>query len=484
MTSECTCVAVFSDGLATQHPGSGLWKASGFDGGTGQTLLVAGGSGPVLLVGMGNRQEATAASLREAAALCGRSLAHLRPLRWDFKGLDVAGLTSGEAVQAIAEGVHLGAYRYGAGPEESSASPWQRPEGELGGVWARGEDIARVTNYVRDLVNEPANVLTPAELANRCRGAAADAGLQVRVLEEEELRRGRFGGIVAVGQGSVERPRLIELTHRGSGGRVDLSLVGKGVTFDSGGLSLKNSEGLMSMKQDMAGAAAVLGAMRLVRKLAPGLHVKAYLPLVENMPGPAAVKPGDVVTMRNGSTVEILNTDFEGRLILADALALAAEENPRAIVDLATLTYAAVHALGDRTAALLSNDKQLGEAIVSAAAEAGEPVWPMPLPVYLEEQLRSTVADYSNFPGSATARTLTAGLFLKAFVPPGIPWAHLDIAGPAWAAAGYGVTPAGATGYGVRLLATLLARLDSERTRPSADAVALNAIPGMSSATC
>lgn len=468
MTSECTCVAVFSDDPPKERPGGGLWKAAGFDGGAGQTLLAPGVSGPVLLVGMGGRQGATAASLRESAALAGRTLAHLHRLRWDFEGFAVVGLACGDAVQAIAEGVHLGAYKYDAGQDGPRASPWQHPGGELGPAWTRGEDIARVTNYVRDLVNEPANVLTPAQLAGRCRDAASDAGLDIRVLEEAELRSGRFGGVVAVGQGSVERPCLVELTHRGSGGRVDLCLVGKGVTFDSGGLSLKNSDGLMSMKQDMAGAAAVLGAMKLVGRLAPGLHVKAYLPLVENMPGPAAVKPGDVVTMRNGATVEILNTDFEGRLILADALALAAEENPRAIVDLATLTYAAVHALGERTAALLSNDHRLGEAIAGAAAESGEAVWPMPMPAYLEEQLRSTVADYSNFPGSATARTLTAGLFLKAFVPQGIPWAHLDIAGPAWAAAGYGVTPAGATGYGVRLLGALLAGLDAERASSSA----------------
>lgn len=459
MTFDCTCVAVFADEQPLEKAGIALWRASGFTGASGQTLLIQDAGHPKLLVGMGDRNKANAAVLRASAAEAGRTLAHLGALAWDIEDLHIPGATPDEVARCLGEGVKLGAYRYEGRQSDTPKATWRVPNLSTA-AWERGEEMAKIINFVRDLVNTPANDLTPSRLAEQCRQASQASGLQIRVLGEQDIVDGGLGGVFAVGRGSVERPCIVELTYPGHHGVTDLSLVGKGVTFDSGGLSLKNAEGQMVMKRDMAGAATILGAMMLARTLAPRLRVKAFLPLVENLPGPDAVRPGDVVTMRNGATVEVLNTDFEGRLILADALALAGEERPRFIVDVATLTSAAVHALGDRTAALFSNSIVLEAAVTDAAKRSSEPVWPMPMPAHLETQLRSQVADYKNFPGSPNARSLTAAMFLQAFVPADIEWAHLDITGPAWATSGYGLTGVGATGYGVRLLGELMHQLD------------------------
>jgi leucyl aminopeptidase len=329
-----------------------------------------------------------------------------------------------------------------------------------------GRLIARAVLAARDLVNEPANVLTPSFFLDRCRTLASTSDLKVTVLEERELREGGFGGIVAVGKGSVEGPLLIRLDHEGAGGPVDLSLVGKGVTFDSGGLSLKGPDAMINMKSDMSGAATVMTAMTLLHRIAPRLHVTAFLPVVENMPGPHCTRPGDVITMRTGKTVEILNTDFEGRLILGDALAFASEESPAALVDLATLTAAAIHALGERTAALFGNNAELLAQLNDAASTSGERVWQMPLPSYMHSQIESEIADIKNFPGTATGRSSTAALFLQEFVPHGQPWGHVDIAGPAWADEEYELTSFGGTGFGVRLLVELFSSL-SKNSEPA-----------------
>lgn len=384
--------------------------------------------------------------------MASRMLTHVETAGWDFEALSVLALPPTKIAQTIAEGVTLGSYRPGTKAEKSTQ--WQGPD-EQSGPWSHGLAIGRATVRARKLVNSPANVLTPEAFARHCGRTGEEHGLSIRVRSQDELVSLGFGGILAIGGGSKEPSLLVEVTHKGIHEKPDLSLVGKGVTFDSGGLSLKSADDMIGMKHDMAGAAAVFEAMTLLPLLAPDLHVKAYLPLVENLPGPGAARPGDVVTMRSGRTVEILNTDFEGRVILADALAYAAEERPAAILDLATLTNAAVRALGERTAALMSNDKRLGELVRQAAESSNEPVWELPMPGYLSEQLKSDIADYRNFPGTANARALTAAMFLRAFVPDGIPWAHLDIAGPAWAAEPYGLTSKGGTGFGVRLLADL-----------------------------
>lgn len=445
MSPECICRPVFGPGSA-QSPA--LWRAAGFRGQPGDALLVEGDKSPVLLVGFGEARRLTIGGVREAAALAGRHLKHLASAEWevtDFAGLALNPDTVG---RALAEGSVLGAYSPGSG----TRLRWSMPEGTDQEAWRTGLRAATATAQVRDLVNCPPNLLTPSAFADHCTGAR-DLGLSVQVRTVAELEELGMGGILSIGRGSAEPPLLVEITHPGAGRSPALSLVGKGVTFDSGGLSLKPAEGMIGMKHDMAGAATVLGAMTLLPTLAPALHVKAYLPVVENLPGPDAARPGDVIRTRNGRTVEILNTDFEGRVILADALALASEDGPGAIIDVATLTHAAVHALGDRTAALLGTHEALVERITAASKASDEPVWRLPMPDYLRGQIISDIADYKNFPGVPTARALTAALFLSEFVPAGTPWAHLDIAGPAWATAPYGMTAHGGTGFGVRLLA-------------------------------
>lgn len=450
MSIECLCRPVF--GLPEQSGQDALWAASGFTGNPGQTVMTSVDGLPVLLVGLGPAHVVKPGSLREAAALAAKLLAHIDSAKWDFEALSLLALPPTTIAQTIAEGATLGCYRPGADAEKKTQ--WQVPV-DQNDAWSRGLAVGRATVRARQLVNSPANVLTPGAFAGHCERTGKEYGLTVRVWSQNDLVSLGFGGILAVGAGSSEPSLLIEVTHKGASEKPDLSLVGKGVTFDSGGLSLKGAEDMIGMKHDMAGAAAVFEAMTLLPLLAPDLHVKAYLSIVENLPGPGAARPGDVVTMRNGRTVEILNTDFEGRVILADALAYASEEGPAAIVDLATLTNAAIRALGERTAALLTSDKRLGELVRTAAESSNEPVWELPMPEYLGHQLKSDIADYKNFPGTANARALTAAMFLRAFVPDEIPWAHLDIAGPAWAVEPYGLTTQGGTGFGVRLLADL-----------------------------
>ncbi len=434
-----------------------LSRAGNFSGKPGQVLLVTSSGLPTLLVGIGAEDQVSAATIRDSAAAAATHLKHLGSIGWDLRAIRALPLSRETVTRALAEGSSLGGRRSGSDQQPV----WRRPDCAPDDAWQLGRRVADAVTLARDLVNCPPNILNPSEFARRCVDAAHHAGLEVTVRRRAECEQLGLGGILAIGQGSSEEPLLIELSHKISGERPALSLVGKGVTFDSGGLSLKSPEGMIGMKHDMAGAATVLAAMTVLPHIAPGLPVKAFLPVVENMPGPRSARPGDVVTMRNGRTVEILNTDFEGRVILADALALAAEESPSSIIDVATLTHAAVNALGDRTAALLGNDAALKDSILTAADASNEPVWPLPMPAYLRSQLLSDIADLKNYPGVPSARALTAAMFLSEFVPEGIPWAHLDIAGPAWADTPYGVTPTGGTGFGVRLLTELFTRMST-----------------------
>ncbi|MCW2132358.1 leucyl aminopeptidase [Arthrobacter sp. VKM Ac-2550] len=462
LTVDCSVEGVFEEDLTDYEAHVQTFMAAGFRGQQDQTILLERLQGPVLLVGLGLRAHAVADTVRTAAATAGRALRHLTTARCTLAAKSMPGYAPEEVARAAAEGVTLGAYHF-AGYKSSLATRtrWLSALGPKFGDlesegWAEGVQIGTAVNFTRDLVNTPANILTPTALADHAETLARNAGMGFRRISGAELDSGAFGGIAAVGRGSAEPACLVELTWGDPQQPPDLCLVGKGITYDSGGLSLKSPESQIGMKNDMGGAAAVLGAMMLVPLLAPSLRVKAVLPFAENMPGGRATRPGDVVTMRNGRTVEILNTDFEGRLVLGDALALAAESGPGAIIDLATLTYAATHALGERTAALLGSDQTLIERIERAAGVTGEPVWRLPMPRYLRPQILSQVADLKNFPGATTARTSTAAMFLREFVPASIPWAHLDLAGPAWSEEEYGVASRGATGYGVRLLGQLL----------------------------
>jgi leucyl aminopeptidase len=446
-----------------------LLEARGFEGKARQAVVLPTfGQLPaaeLLLVGLGERDQVDAEALRRAAAVAVRSAGRARravttlaqALPDDPQG----------AVQAVSEGAHLGAYRfdkYKAATREESARANGRlaeltvsmPAGAgLDQAAARGEIRARATNLARDLSNEPASSLHPEDLAEAAR-QLADKGVAVTVKDEGALAAEGFGGIVGVGQGAANPPRLVELRYEPEGSVGRVVLVGKGITFDSGGLSLKPPEGMETMKTDMSGAAAVVGVMSALADLGVRVTVTGYLAAAENMPSGSATRPGDVLTMRNGKTVEVLNTDAEGRLVMADALAYGAEGQPDAMVDVATLTGAAIVALGLKYTGLMSNDDALAAELLDAAAAAGEPTWRLPLPQEYHKQVESEVADLKNV-GSRWGGALNAGLFLEEFVAER-PWAHLDIAGPARAEETDGTTPKGSTGVAVRTLLTWLER--------------------------
>ena len=319
--------------------------------------------------------------------------------------------------------------------------------------------VATAVNLTRDLVNTPPNALPPAVLAAAAKDAVAGLPVDVTIWDELDLVRDGCGGILAVGQGSANAPRLTRLSYAPDGATAHLALVGKGITFDTGGISIKPAANMDEMKSDMAGAAAVIGAVRAIAELGLPIRVTGWVPSAENMPSGTAQRPGDVITIYGGTTVEVLNTDAEGRLILADALGMAAEEEPDLIIDIATLTGAAVVALGARTAGVMANDDEARAAVCDAAAAAGEAVWPMPLPDDLRAALDSGTADIANI-GDRMGGMLSAGVFLREFVPSGQSWVHIDIAGPSFNEKGaYGYTPKGGTGSGVRTFVQIAAEM-------------------------
>jgi leucyl aminopeptidase len=317
----------------------------------------------------------------------------------------------------------------------------------------RAQALADAVALVRDMVNTGPSHLVPATLADEAEKVAAARGLDVEVLDEEALAEGGYGGILAVGQGSMHPPRLVRLGYRHPDAVKTVVFAGKGITFDSGGLSLKPAKSMEHMKSDMAGAAAVLGAMQAIADLRPAVNVVGYLASAENMPGGRAQRPADIITIHGGKTVEVLNTDAEGRLVLADALDRALADSPDLLVDVATLTGAQTVALGKRTAGVMANHDEVRDGIVASAGRAGEAFWPMPLPDELRDGLDSEVADLANIGPDRSGGMLVGGLFLREFVTGQTRWAHLDIAGPAFNDDdAHGYTPKGGTGAAVRTL--------------------------------
>lgn len=318
-----------------------------------------------------------------------------------------------------------------------------------------GNVIADSVNLVRDLVNTPPNALPPAALANAAKDAMTGLPVKVTIWDEKALKRDGCGGILAVGQGSANPPRLVKMEYAPKGATARIALVGKGITFDTGGISIKPAANMDEMKSDMAGAAAVIGALQAIARLGLNIAVTGWTAIAENMPGGNAQRPGDVLTTMSGTTVEVLNTDAEGRLVLADALGLAAAEKPDLIVDVATLTGAAVVALGARTSGVMGNVDAVRDEVAAVAGRAGETMWAMPLPEELRATLESPTADIANI-GDRAGGMLSAAVFLREFIPTGQPWVHLDIAGPAYnSKAPYGYTPKGGTGAAVRTFVRL-----------------------------
>jgi leucyl aminopeptidase len=424
----------------------------------------------VLLVGVGPDAERTAETLRRAAAVAVAAAGKAATMAVALHRAGLPGppgdhpgpAADGAALAAVAEGTALAAYRFqrhksAPDPDLAAATLLVDGDGSLAAAEAvlrRAEVAARATAAARDLVNEPASRINPATLAAEAVRLARAAGLEHRVLAGPALRRGRFGAVLAVGGGSASGPRLVELRHRPANPRRHVALVGKGVTFDSGGIDLKRGAGMDGMKDDMAGAAAILAAVTAAATLELPTAVTAVLPLVENMPGGSAMRPGDIITARNGVTVEVTNTDAEGRLILADGLALAAEAEPDAILDLATLTGSVVYGLGLGCTGVFGNTPALTAEVLAAAARAGELACELPLIEDYRRFLDSEVADLrnaTNEPGDS----VQAALFLREFVA-GTPWVHLDIAGPATAKEARYYQPKGASGWGVRTLLAFL----------------------------
>ncbi len=437
--------------------------ATGFEGKVGQTLLVPRAEGPLLVaIGIGKTGAADAAALRDAAAAFARAAGRATRLATGLA--DAGGGKPEVAAQAVVEGILLARYRYDVLKKESSGVPVKeitlvaasdRADAVQAGA-ERGRALAAAGALARDLANAPPKHLTAERMAEVAARIAADQGLEIEIFDREAIAGLGLGGLLGVNAGSVEQPRMVRLTYRPKGRKANshLALVGKGIMYDSGGINLKPRDPMhAAMKMDMSGAGAVLAAMSALPKLGCRSTVTAYLMCTDNMPSGSATKMGDVLTHRNGTTVEINNTDAEGRLALADGLSLAAEQKPDAIVNIGTLTGACLMALGDQIAGVFTNHPGFVEQVKAAAVRTDEPVWQLPLDRRYRKQLESVVADLENM-GDAAPGAITAALYLAEFVGD-IPWTHIDICGPMKVDADESWRAKGATGFGARLLAEL-----------------------------
>ena len=452
--------------------GNELLRGGEFDGKEDTALLchvadAGGGARRLLLVGLGARADFTPLVLRRAAgaALREARAAHVRQLNFVLPATDSAATLA----RAVAEGALHGAYEndfYQA--QDDDAPAFQRltiiapaPHEALRAAVARGRVVAESANWARSLADEPGASLPPREFARRAAEMAGEFGLRVESLDAGEIQTRGMGGLWGVGRGSDEPPALIVVRYEPEGATVDDELwafVGKGITFDTGGISLKPGERMEEMKADMAGGAAVLGALRALAQLKPPRRVVGVVPAAENMPSGKATKPGDVVRTLAGYTIEVVDTDAEGRLVLVDGIAYARQLGAKRIVDLATLTGSIIVALGDHRAGLFSNDDAWAAQVLTASARAGEPAWRMPVSDDYKKKIESPVADFKNYGGRPDATA--AALLLSKFAAD-TPWAHLDIAATAWHDDPQPDAPRGATGTGVRTLVELVCGEDS-----------------------
>ncbi len=427
----------------------------------------------VVVAGLGKQQELNLDRIRRIIAEAGRFLRvkGIRRVATIPHGAGVGGIEPEKAAQAIAEGSILGLYTFRRHitkePEAGEVEELlivERDESKLSQLekgCATGRVMAEATNFARDMINEPANFMTPSHMAQVAKKVAAEYNLECQVLEREQMQELGMGALLGVAQGSREEPKFILLQYKGdTSSQKTLGLIGKGITFDSGGISIKPSQDMAEMKGDMAGGATVMAALRGIAELKPKTNVTALIPATENLPGGAALKPGDVLKAMNGKTIEIISTDAEGRLILADALSYARKLGLSPLVDVATLTGACRVALGDVTTGAFTNNQELLDKVIKGGEEAGEKLWPMPMYEEYKEQNKSEVADIKNA-GGRYGGAITAAQFLSEFSEE-TPWVHLDIAGTSHSDKEKGYLVKGATGVGVRTLVHLAIALAEE----------------------
>jgi leucyl aminopeptidase len=438
-------------------------KAVGFDSTIGSTVVVPGAQGGApLAVGIGEAANLDVAGLRNAAAAFARAASSHARLAFSLDG--VVSVAPEQAAQAVVEGVLLARYTYdqlrgqprGTAVTRLTIVADASDKQSLTAGAARGRALAAATSLARDLANTPHSHLNAARFAEVAVAIGGERGLEVEVFDKDALVAMGCGGILGVNQGSAEPPRLVKLTYRPASGEPSgrLALVGKGIMYDSGGIALKPGDEVHAqMKNDMSGAAAILAAMAELAELGCTTQVTGFLCCTDNMPSGTALALGDVITMRGGTTVEVINTDAEGRLVMADGLVLSTEEPNDAIIDIATLTGACMRALGTQVAGVMGSNQDLVDQVGAAAEVTDEPVWQLPLDKRYRKELDSTVADLKNL-GGANAGAITAALFLAEFVGD-VPWAHIDIAGTAQSTGDAGWQTAGCTGFGARLLAEL-----------------------------
>ena len=445
-----------------------LKEAGDLTGKLASTVPLRGVSGiaasRVLFLGLGKAIELTISRLDKALVTAARAISDKKETRVAFAvpDADVGPISPAEFAGAAATAVQIGSLGQDLFRAERNrfpfasatiASPTGKPA-EIDAAIARGRIVGQAINLTRDLVNRPAQEITPIGFAKRAEAVAADCGLRCEVFDQPRLEQERMRSMLAVAQGSPQPPRMVIVEHDGGGPNAPrLALVGKGVTFDSGGLSLKPTDGMLTMKCDMAGAATVLGAMSAIARLKLPVNVVGYMGLVENMTGGAAFKLGDILTARNGVTIEVLNTDAEGRLVLADVLSYAVDAGADRIVDLATLTGACVVALGEDVSGAFTNNQAWCDSVLAAAKTSGEDMWQLPMWEFYDELIKGDVGDIKNT-GGRWGGAITAARFLQRFVAEK-PWVHLDIAGPAFASSNKPHREGGATGYGVKSLIEL-----------------------------
>jgi len=455
-------LGVSVDELA-EHPLHDYLEGVGFEAKAGEHRVVPDADGrPTIIVGLGAHADRTVDDFRLVGGAIARAAKKHADVHTDV--LSAAGPLDPAAIaQALAEGLGLGQYAYTVLKSEPTPSALERVHvvGKGGKrvqqALELGAAVADAVAVARDLVNEPGGTLTAPAFAEEAVSLGETYGFEVTVLDRAAIEAAGMGGVLGVNRGSEVEPRFLELRWTPSGtARGSVALVGKGITFDSGGLSIKPADAMMGMKGDMAGGAAVVGAFCGLSAVQPKVEVRGYVPLTDNMTGGDAMRVGDVLRISDGTTVEVHNTDAEGRLVLADALARASAERPDAIVDLATLTGACMVALGDDHAGVFGAHDGWVEQVLAAAEAAGERAWRLPLPADWRTKLDSDIADMKNIAGTRYGGASVAAVFLHHFVGDGIPWAHLDIAGPAFAESESVLTTKGGTGYGVRTVLGLL----------------------------